>query len=173
MVKSLLKMFGSMAVFALFYIYVYPFIFGKNIKIAMFITFTFVNICAIMLSWFYFDETGCYQDEGNPIAMLLYYLYGHSIGHIILIVSRAGLNLFFFMTLFGMDGELFGYPIYIAPEGYTLIAIPTALFTVEMLFNIYAIINHFDEVCGETTPAICEVLPDAPLEKCRAKKNRE
>lgn len=156
MIVSLLIMLGLIVGFTIFYTYAYPFLFSPAmLPWALFITFTIVNAIAIILSWVYFDQTKCYQDEGNPFAMILYYLYGHTIGHILLIIFRVFVNVGFYFSVFGLDLNIIGIDITVLPQNNLILAIPTSVFTTELLFNIYAISNHWDDKCKPPKPLIC------------------
>lgn len=149
-------MFGLIIGFTIFYTYLYPFLFpAPFLPWAFFITFSILNAIAILLSWIYFDQTKCYQDEGNPVAMILYYLYGHTIGHILLIVFRIFVNVGFYFSVFGLDLNTIGIAIVIPPQTPLFLAIPTSVFTTELIFNIYAICNHWNDKCKPPKPLIC------------------
>lgn len=157
--SSLLLIFtiiGSVLV----YYFLYPLLFVDNLTWAYFVTFTIVNVAAILLSWVYFDQTRCYQYEGNFIAKILYYLYGHTVAHIILIAFRVFTNVTFYFTIFGLDVSLFNFDIVIPSQSRIFWSLPIGIFTAELIFNIYAICTGWDEKCEPGDPVIC-LNPDS------------
>lgn len=154
-------MIGSIVGFTLFFTFVYPLIFtGTALSWAYFITYTTVNVIAISLSWIYFDRTKCYKNEGNIIAMLGYYLYGHNITHILLIIFRLFFNGFYYFSVFGLNITISGYPIVLLPQTPLSLSLPIAIFTTELVFNVYAIMTGWDEKCKVGLPAICDMYPE-------------
>ena len=159
MIIELLIFFGSIIGFTLLYWLGIPLIIPPDIlPWVFFLSFTILNGVAIFLSWFYFNSTRCYQDEGNPIAMVLYYIYGHSIGHIILIVFRIISNIGYYFAVFGINMVIFGIPLISAPQEALFLAIPVAIFATEMCFNIYAITAHGTERCKTVQPMFCDCV---------------
>jgi hypothetical protein len=173
MLKELLKMFGCIIGFILVFWLIYPLLFaGEVLSWAYFITYTIVNIGAILLSWAYFDNTRCYKHEGNPIAMIGYFLYGHTITHILLIIFRLVFNLFYFFSAFGIDMSAFGFSFVFPPQNPFSLSIPIGIFATELVFNIYAIGTGWDQKCITEAPAICKMHPEWDLPICREYEDR-
>lgn len=150
---------GSIIGFTLLYWLGLPLIIPPDIlPWVFFLSFTILNATAILLSYIYFDSTRCYQDEGNPIAMILYYIYGHRIAHIILVVFRIFSNIGYFFAVFGLDATIFGIIFNYAPQPYLFLAIPVSIFATEMLFNIYAITSFGEDRCTTIQPMFCDCV---------------
>jgi len=156
MIVSIIVMLLATVGFTAFYYFAYPYIFPTDaMPWAFFITFCIVNAIALLLSWIYFDRTTCYQDEGNPIAMIFYYIFGHDVAHIFLAIFRICSTIGFYFSVFGLDFDLLGISLHIPPQDILFLALPTAIFTTELCFNIYAVTNHWDEKCKPDQPMIC------------------
>lgn len=159
MIISIIAMILATVGFSVLYYFAYPFIFPPDIlPWATFITFCVVNAVALLLSWVYFDRTFCYQDEGNPLAMIFYYLFGHDLAHIALAVFRVFSTVGFYFSVFGLDLNTIGIPFYLPPQNMLALAIPMAIFTTELCFNIYAVTNHWEEKCAPVQAAFCPCL---------------
>jgi hypothetical protein len=141
--------------FALFY-FVYPAVFPPgSLPWAFLVTFVTVNVSAIALSWVYFDRTRCYEDEGNPVAKILYYIFGHDVAHLILSVFRWASAVIFFISLFGLDVTVFGTKLAFPAQDRLFLSIPIAIFAAELAFNIYAIQKHWNDRCEKVDPMVC------------------
>lgn len=142
-----------------FFYFGFPFLIPATyLPWVFFLTFTVINAIALLLSWIYFDRTHCYEDEGNPIAMLFYYIVGHDVAHIFLAIFRIGSTIGFYFSVFGLDFDLLGISLHLPPQYRLFLALPIAIFATEMSFNIYAIVNHWEEKCKPVQPMLCPCL---------------
>jgi hypothetical protein len=164
----------------LFYYYGYPFFFqDKELVVAFLSTFTVTNIMAIALSWYYFNNTHCWDNEGNKLARELYHFTGEDVGHVILIVLRAIQNIIVVQIIIA---GLYSFE----PSNYDgfknvvfLYSLLTALYTFELIMNIFANFIHPVESCIGKMHYLCKtygVFCDEPAllkqDKMGRKKNR-
>lgn len=97
----LLSIIEIFILFMLYYSLI--FIFESNVLLlkCLIIGFiTFMNFYAIILSYHYFFQTKCTNNEGNILAKFMYNQVGIKFGHKILIVIRILLNLIIGILLF-------------------------------------------------------------------------
>ena len=159
MILSIIIMILAIIGYTLLFWFGVPFIIPPDaVPWVYFISFTIVNVIALILSWVYFDRTHCYEDEGNPIAMAFYYLVGHDVTHFFLFLIRLFSNIGFYFTVFGLHMDLFGTMIHLSPQDNIFLSIPIAIFATELSFNIYAIVNHWEEKCKPVQPLFCPCL---------------
>lgn len=141
-----------------FYIFVIPwFISAPDLDLVYAVIFTGVNIVAIILSWIYFKRTHCIGDEANPLAAGKYRWFGIDITHFVYFCVRVVINAYFIYLLYHLPAlvVLFGVSI---PMGRMAVLGASSFFTIELIFNTYALIRSKPDECQRQRPKICEYI---------------
>lgn len=144
----------------LLYLFVLPLIIpSADMNIAYILILTIANVTAIFLSWFYFRRTHCIDDEANPIAVAKYRWFGVDVTHFIFYCIRIIINVYLGFILFNLGDVIiiWGIPLLLSHIAVTVVA---AFFTVELAFNIVALIRSKENECPEERPKICDLLPN-------------
>lgn len=115
------------------------------------ITFTIVNVIAILLSFRYFSKSGCFLHEANPIMRKAYGWAGPKLIHIIVIGVRIGINIYLLYELWSNPIIIYeiilgmSFDFYINHFTFCLV---TVMFSIELTSNIFEN-RHQDMFCGD------------------------
>lgn len=147
-----------MIIYCTLYYSIYLFSFNYEIlKYSMLIIITVTNFYAIILSFHYFMQSNCMNDEGNNVAEFLYKRFGVKIGHLVLIAIRIIVNIVIGVFLF-VNEEINKYIIIFNSiqyyEKWSIYCIIASIYIFEAIANIKALSEPIDK-CDDIS-YLCE-----------------
>lgn len=125
------------------------------------VTTTIANVVAIILSWYYFSKTRCYEDEANMIATYSYKIFGASATHLVFFIIRVSGNITMVILLLTYPDWLsISFSILLGLKVFLLsYSLGCAMYVHEAINNAIQVNAGVDFHCKERS-MMCNVIDD-------------